>query len=316
MKLAPLLTQYLYVNKRLDLPGIGSFFLDPSMDIEPESQKHGRPVNMAGVSFESNPSIKDCAALIQFISAQTGKMRALAASDLDSHLHLAQQFLNIGKPFLFEGIGSLVKLKTGEFDFMSGEIVPEKMKDYSVREISSTSTTEDSFTNYKNLFSEKRSIVRWRRPTVVFLTIAGVAFAIWAGYTVYKTTTAKREGPIGKDDQQDQIIPASDTSLVVYKDSTQFVNNHNATPTKKDSVTTTAKNVEPGKYKFILEVANATRAAQRFARLKSFQWKIQMETKDSQAYKLFLVLPVAASDTTRILDSLTVLSGRKVRIEN
>ena len=109
MKLAPLLAKYLYTHKRLDLPGIGTFLFDPSAIIESESSKYNKPRNMEGISFESNVLAKETAELIGFISTQAGKMKALAAADLDSHLELAQQFLNIGKPFLFEGIGSLVK---------------------------------------------------------------------------------------------------------------------------------------------------------------------------------------------------------------
>ena len=35
-------------------------------------------------------------------NAQTGKIKALASADLESYLELAQQFLNIGKPYLLE----------------------------------------------------------------------------------------------------------------------------------------------------------------------------------------------------------------------
>ena len=91
---------------------------------------------MEGVSFESNVLAKETAELIGFISSQAGKMKALAAADLDSHLELAQQFLNIGKPFLFEGIGSLVKLQSGKFEFITGDAVTEKIKEHSSRNLS------------------------------------------------------------------------------------------------------------------------------------------------------------------------------------
>src|SRR4051812_17926013 len=96
VKITTLLTQYLYTNHRLDLPGIGSFLLDASAIAQAENTKQ-RSVITEGISFENNPSIKEVPALIAFISAQSGKQKALAASDLDSHLELAQQFLNIGK---------------------------------------------------------------------------------------------------------------------------------------------------------------------------------------------------------------------------
>ncbi|MEK7225799.1 MAG: hypothetical protein AAB221_08960, partial [Bacteroidota bacterium] len=112
MKLAPLLAQYLYTHKRLDLPGIGSFVLHSTDVDEPDNNKQGKPIRPEDIHFDNNPGLKEAPDLIQFIAGQTGKIKALAAADLDSHLSIIQQFLNIGKPFLLEGIGSLVKIKS------------------------------------------------------------------------------------------------------------------------------------------------------------------------------------------------------------
>jgi len=298
LKLAPLLAQYLYTHKRLDLPGIGSFLLDPSVNIEPEINKQGKVVNPEGISFENNTAIKETPDLIQFIATQTGNIKALAAADLDSHLGLALQFMNIGKPFLFEGIGSLVKTQSREFAFTSGLIMPESMKEYSAREISSTSSTEESFTDYRNLYDRKLK-VKWRKPLAVLLLLAGLALAIWGGYTVYKRSTAKKNSTItGKDTKDEKVFVTGNSQLF-----------------QKDSVIAPTQNIPAGTQKFILEVANAKRAFERFGKLKTFQWNVQIETKDSISYTLFMVLPVAAADTSRVLDSLTRLNGRRVYIE-
>jgi len=84
LKFAPLLAQFLYTHKRLDLPGIGSFILDPSTVVDSELTKQGKPAILEGVSFENNSAIKQSAELISFIAGQTGKIKALAAADLDS----------------------------------------------------------------------------------------------------------------------------------------------------------------------------------------------------------------------------------------
>ena len=130
MKLAPILAEYLYQNKKLELPGIGVFHLNQSNISEEDNEKHIRFTGESPISFEADPSIKQSPDLINFISLQTGKMKALAAADLDSHLELAQQFINIGKPFLFEGIGSLVKIKSGRYEFVSGLVENEKIKEF------------------------------------------------------------------------------------------------------------------------------------------------------------------------------------------
>lgn len=306
MKLAPLLTQYLYLNKRLDLPGIGSFFLDPSVIVDFES-KHHRPGPLDGVTFESNSNLTNAGAVVEYIATKTGKMKALASSDLESHLQLARQFLNIGKPFLFEGIGSLVKMRSGEFVFTSGQIMPDKMRDYSAREISATSSTEDSFSNYKNVFSPGQGIINWSKPFIVLLMIAGVAFAIWGGYKVYKTTTASKRDPA--------IAESPVQNVEITPDTNQNNSSGVMLAIKKDSVMVPTQTAAIDSYKVVLEITNAKRASTRFAQLKSFQWKIRMETKDSADYKLYLRVPITGTDTTRLKDSLYYLYGKKVFFE-
>ena len=100
---------------------------------------------LEGVSFESKPSLKETPDLIAFIAEKTGKMKALAAADLDSHLVLAEEFLNIGKPFAFEGIGIITKLKPGEFEFTPVSVLTEKVKDYNIKDTEPVPSKEAIF---------------------------------------------------------------------------------------------------------------------------------------------------------------------------
>lgn len=300
LKLAPLLAQYLYTHKRLDLPGIGSFLLDPLVIAEPAHTKQGKPVNIEGISFENNAAIKEVTGLISYISAQTGKMKALAAADLNSHIELAIQFLNIGKPFLFEGIGNLAKIKSGIFAFTSGHVMPETMKEYSVKEISVTSSTEDSFTEYKNIFSSLKEKANWKRPVALLFLLTGFAFAIWIGYKMYKKT-------------------AEINNKITFEEKTKNKNNPIVLKyidhTRKDSVVEIAHtDIPAGNYKFVLEISGAKSAFARFSRLKTFQWNVEMETKDS-LHKIFMLLPASVADTSRMLDSLSKLNGSRVYLE-
>ncbi len=271
--------------------------LDPSVTTEPDNNKTSKPVSLEGVSFEHKPTIRESPELVQFISAQTGKIKALAAADLESHLGLAQQFLNIGKPFLFEGIGSLVKLRTGEFSFVSGTATGNE---YSAREISSASSTQESFSEYHDVLSPRKSGYALKRPFAFILILAGIGLAVWGGYTVYKKSANKTSSaslPLANTNETKNTV--ADTIITI-----------------KDSLPKTEPAIAAGEHKFVLETANAKRAIPRFNKLKSFQWRLQMETKDSVTYKLFLVLPVAAADTTHILDSLTRLYGKRPYIED
>jgi hypothetical protein len=300
VKIAPLLAHYLYTNKRLDLPGIGTFLLSNSVSVEPENSKQSKNTELEGVSFESNPSIKEPSEdLIQYISTHSGRIRPLAAADLDSYLWLALQFINIGKPYLIEGIGSLTKINAGGFDFVPGQVLTEKLKDIVAKEAESmASRAADD--NYKNIFYPKKPKTNWRKPVAVLLVLAGVALAIWGGYTVYKKTSDKKEDSGDNSDinKKKENIPQPDTATI-----------------QKDSVIDIMQKTPQGKNKFILEVSDRSRAMQRFNKLKNYLWDVQIETKDSVSYKVFMLLPVAGADTTRVKDSLSMLNGKRVYIE-
>lgn len=298
MKVAPLLVQYLIAHKRLDLPGIGSFLINDPVYPEPENHRHDKQASMGTVSFESNAAIKQSPDLVQFIATQTGKIKALAAADLESHLALAKQFLNIGNPFLFEGIGNLVKIRSGEYALMSGHGMPEKTNEYMSREKPDSSSSGDSLSDYKKIFYSGNIKTKWRKPVVIILVMAGLALAVWGGYTVYKMTTGKNKTGAENKNKKEETIPVMDTAM------------H-----QNDSLIVPVQPTAAGMQKFILEVCNAERAYERYARLKIFQWNVQLETKDSVTYKLFLVLPAMASDTSRLIDSLSRLNGRRVYIE-
>jgi hypothetical protein len=301
LKIAPLLAQYLYHHKRLDLPGLGSFLLDPSASVEPEINKQNKATNLEGVSFENNPSLRETSDLVQFISSHTGKIKALAAADLESHLGLAQQFLNIGKPFLFEGIGSLVKIRSGEYSFSSGQAIYVPPIKEQTSKGSVSTPTEESVHDYKSVFYPGKKKMQWKKPIAALLLLAGLGLAVWGGYTVYKRTTEKKQDVADADDKKNETVLVNPDTLV---------NQSAVTPTLQTN------KVPDGNFKYILETAHAQRAFSRFSRLKTFQWNVQMETRDSLSYTLFMLLPGQATDTTRLLDSLTRLNGKRVYIDS
>ncbi len=301
MKLAPLLVQFLLTHKRLDLPGIGTFLVSELHPADPDSHKHEKQAGLERVSFESNISIRQSPELIQFIADHTGKIKALAAADLESHLAIAQQFLNIGNPFLFEGIGTLVKIKSGEYALTPQPGSQDKTKDHPSREKQETPAAGEFQNDYKKIFYSGKVKMKWQKPVVILLVIAGLALAVWGGYMVYKMTKGSKEKNkqnSGQEKIKEETDPVNDT--VLYQ---------------KDSVIVLTPAAPAGMQKFVLEISNAKRAFERFGRLKTFQWNVQMETKDSVSYKLFMILPASAGDTSRILDSLSRLNGRRVYIE-
>jgi len=287
VRLASLLAQYLYTNKRLDLPGIGSFLLDPSVVIEAPDPRQAKSANLDGVTFEHNPRIKESTELISYIASNAGKIKALAAADLDSHLELARQFLNIGKPFLFEGIGSLSKHQSGAVSFNPGPAILEKIPGSSTRQHQAAHETEESKVDYKSILYLKKIKKTWKKPVAASLVLAGLAVAVLGGYIIYKKGTINRTA---KTEKAPELVLAQQTTTP------------NIEPPKPAPVNTPA--ISNGTYKFIVETADKKRGTDRLALLKSWGLPVQMETRDSVNYKLFFILPAQAVDTTRLLDSL------------
>jgi len=288
LKLAPLLAQYLREHKKLDLAGIGTFLLDPSLRRNTDLQHASE-----GISFQNNTTVKEDDRLVSFISEQTGKMKALASSDLSSYLELARQFLNIGKPFQIEGIGTLVKTKSGPLEFTGDHLLTDKIKESGIKELSATSISDGSMTTYESLKPHIEQSSPYKKILVGGLIVATTALIVWAGYKLYKSNSSNNSS---EEQATEEIIPAEDTSRHVAP----------APDTSAVNKQTTTASLVPGTYRFVIETANKERAIHRYETLKNGGVNVQIGTTDSITYKLFFVLPATPADTARISDSLTI----------
>ena len=271
MKISPLLAQFLINNKQLSLAGLGRFTLNDSGEI----------------NFQHDASVKEDPDLVNFIAENTGKMKSLVASDLDSNLELARQFLNIGKPYLFEGIGTLSKNKFGTIEFIQGNSSQEKNKENTGEGRDKTSTTENSFTDYEEMFSPKKPGTPATKRIVTWLVaIAGLSLAVFGGYIVYTKTKNKKEAIVVKEDIQ-PIIPTDTLSK------------------KEESTALITKPVDTsGMYRFVIEKAARQRAFYRYNYLKENLIDVKMDTKDSVLFNLYFLLPSTPADTAKKRDSL------------
>ena len=277
MKISPLLAQFLISNKQLSLAGLGRFILDDS----------------GGIIFQHDAYVKEDAELVSFIAENTGKMKSLVASDLDSNLELARQFLNIGKPYLFEGIGTLSKNKSGAIEFIQSNSSQERNKETTGDGRDKTSTTENSFTDYEEMFSPKKPKTPATKRILTWLVaIAGLSLAVFGGYIVYTKTKNKKE-PIVKKEDIKPIIPPD--TLPKTKDTTSIIK----------AVDTS------GMYRFVIEKATRQRAFFRYNYLRENLIDVKMDTRDSVLFNLYFLLPATPADTARKRDSLQRLYGTR-----
>ena len=275
MKLSPLLAQFLTTNKQLNLTGLGRFILDDS----------------GSIAFQQDITVKEDLELVRYIAEQSGKMKSLVSADLDSSLELARQFLNIGKPYLFEGIGTLSKNKSGNYDFTQTNDSAERNKDGMGEGRDMTSTTENSFTDYEEMFSPRKPKGPATKKIATWLVaIAGIALAVYGGYIVYNNSKNRKSTIVKK--QEPGMIPVDTLSKV--KDSIPPI------AQRFDSATTNS-----GIYRFVIEKATRQRAFYRYDLLKNKNFiDVKMDTKDSVIFNLYFLLPSAPADTAHKRDSL------------
>src|SRR5436190_709996 len=127
MKIEQVIALHLFNNKEVTLQGIGTFRLDPSVSLPPDIEKD-TVIPESAVIFEYNPKATEDPSLIDSIVKHTTKIKPLASADLDSFLMLGRQFLNIGKPFIIEKMGTLDKAQTGELIFIPGQFMTPKIE--------------------------------------------------------------------------------------------------------------------------------------------------------------------------------------------
>lgn len=311
VKITPLLAQYLYNNKQLVLPGIGTFNIDADAVVNTDTTGRNRHVALPVIHFEAgNSHTPFDPELINYIAQHSGKMKPLALADLESHIELMHQFLNIGKPFLLDGIGTLTKPNGGALKFTAANepVTAPKPIEISIRE-DRTKTINEAPVTQESFLHENDRKVGWKKPVIVLLVLAGLGFSIWGGYYLSQLNEEDNNKAA------ETIKSVQDTPLTPLSTppATDTVNKNTTSPVVSNN-TPTAPVDNSGHYKYVLETANKERALKRYKQLKTNLWDVHMETSDSLAFTLYLSLPKLGADTTRVKDSLTMMTGKKVYI--
>ena len=330
MKLPLLLSQFLYQTKKLDLPGIGSFSLDPSAVIPEAGDRHTQ-TPASGITFKNTPIRTPDDALIQFIKDHTGKMKPLAAADLDFYLTTGKQLLNIGKPFYIEGIGTLTKNNEGKFDFIRGEYTTTRLEDISEKKQPATQSFEEAPREYEP------SSNNIRQGVLLFGIVAGLILIGWGGYYLYKRNTYVEPAaeikpavtvPDSTPQQSDTTTktqsqnpatqPATAQQPATQPATTQPADTKPAAiPTQQPAANIVSTSPDASLYKFIiLRTENKGHALRRYNQLLGFQLNIKMDQKDSSYFKLYFPIIATVRDTTHIKDSLADVYAAHVVIEH
>jgi hypothetical protein len=277
VKIEQVLVQQLYSRKKITLQGIGIFSLDSSVYTPIDSEKL-MTIPENAVSFEYNPKVGEDEDLIDAIVLHTKKIKPLASADLDSYLMLGRQFLNIGKPFTIEGLGTLDKAQTGELVFIPGQFITPKIE-------APKALKENENEEKSGLFSNYDSKIKGNpiRTISIIVMILVLGLGAWAAYHFF---FKKTDQDITNDSQSLQTNP--DTVVV-----------------KRDTVATTSVMNDGYSFKIVFkETSDKSDALKTMNKYNSFGRNVIMYTDDSVVYKVAEPFVRPLSDTSFMLDSL------------
>jgi hypothetical protein len=270
----------------VSLQGIGTFKLDNFIPHQTDPDKE--PVIPAGsIIFEYNPRATEDAALIDSIVINTKKIKPLATADLDSYLMLGRQFLNIGKPFIIEGLGTLDRTREGELEFIPGQFTNLKVEAPKALKENEGEVISGLFNDYGTK-PENNS----KRNLAIVVTVIVLGLLGWAVYHYLFND---------KPPEEKQVAPV--TSVI---DSTVSKKDTSILPAIPDSTSQKLSQDDDGyTFRVVFKITNDKAAAKAsMNRLNSWGHKVIMYTEDSVNYKLAELFKLPLTDTAKVRDSL------------
>lgn len=310
VKIEQVIVLHLLTHKEVILQGIGTFRLDPSAPLPAETEKDFMiPEN--AVSFEYNPKATEDSSLIDSIVQHTTKIKPLASSDLDSFLMLGRQFLNIGKPFRLDRLGTLDKAQSGELFFIPGQFTTPKIEAPKVLKEDENEESSGLFHDYNKPSDNSGKKILAITVTLIILGVIG-----WAIYHfIFSKTSTEDESPVTQ-----QLNSATDSSSLTGSSSgndSSLVKDSSLVDSTLNATLAGAVNPENDlTFKVIFKQSrNKGETFKTMTRLNAWGHHVIMYTADSIIYRLAEVFKLPLTDTTRVKDSLEKFYGNRVFVE-
>lgn len=307
MKVSQLLLPYLLQNKSFHLEGLGRFSVDKNATLSIEDNPNGS-LPKGSVQFEANKKLGPDQEFIAYISKETGKIKPLASSDLESFTVIGKQLLFISKPFVLDGIGHLQLDTKHQLEFVQEEYGSGGNPD-AVRKGKSPEETIQFDDDYRQPVSKSKA--SGSNAVLMALVVIGLSLMGYVAYFFYQKSEAKPE----VHEQATQLILSSAPGDSATQTATDTLTT-NENPASADSITVaTSSPASTQGFNIILEIAKQKRALKRYADLKEWGHKVVIITKDSIDYKIAIPVNKPLSDTSRVRDSLSNFFGKRVWVE-
>src|SRR5205085_139505 len=210
-----------------------------------------------------------------------------------SYVSEIKQFVNIGKAWAIEGIGTLQKTKEGSYELIPGEALAERVN-----------------MHYTDEAEKDEEPVRRRKWMVGFiLALAILAVVAGIGFGVYVLFIKTRDHSAASDQANNKVFTQNDTPAVNPADTMP--------PLKPDSVAA----VPPGtvNYKAYFRTTrfrNTAVAVVDGLSKKSITSQFDsLIIRDTLRYRLFIFQRIIPADSAKVQDSLATFFGGRVRLE-
>jgi hypothetical protein len=305
MKVEQLIAQYLFINKKVSLQGIGNFEMLGTALTDDDS-KTSFPEGAVIFTFDLKANADD--GLINFIVEKTRKIKPLAASDLESYTLLGKQFLNIGKPFVIKDLGILLKNQLHQYEFSQGQTNPSKIESNETVIIEKEKSEDEiDFSSHNRKIIPKRN--KWLPWTIMIVLLAAILvfyFSKW-GYRYFTKSDTQETSEL-------QSI-VGDSANRGYHDSASFRKDSTGLQVK-DSVKANQADSVPVFFVVVKTASKQSDAQKWFDKLsaRSFGKGLILYTDDSTHYKLSMPVypPFTLSDSIKMRDSLKSQFGKAV----
>ena len=298
MKFDDQLAAYLYQTKTLRLEGIGTFTFDGKASI-PNSNERDVFYPSDGIEFTYNPKSNTDEDLITFLVQKLHKIKPLIRSDLESYLSIITQFINLGKPYTIEGIGTLSKNNQGTFEFTPGSFLPAKEELHPKRE------------NAEHNYPVRSQFSAGKVFAIILIAVAALSVLGGIGWGI--TRLISQNSAASEEVEYERVI-----DTLPEQKTTDTVTTATPPVLQKDSL----PNSDSARYKMIFETttfrARAIKRTEQLNNLRSYTTIDSTPLGDGMRYRLYLPMTFSNADTSRlrhIKDSLRIFFGGKIVAE-
>jgi hypothetical protein len=269
----------LYNNQNISLEGIGEFSFEKEL---------------SGIRFNQDKRAITSPSFINYVAEKEAKNKLLVSSDIESFLSQTRQFINIGRPFVIDGVGTVQLNKHSQYEFLPGMVTRPVGKE-------SESSKKQKVIQPAKLKEEKPARKRSINLNIIALIIAIIIIVGIAGSIYYYSSD-------GSSFINDNEVEANNSDI--KQDSSPIIKTQSAVSIlQEDSIN----------YHFVFEVTtDSQRAYKRYNQLARLSEGINIDSVASDTstfYKLYVLKKSLAADTTFIKDSLSLYLGRQVSIE-